>query len=122
MTLDKDYMGALLSGLCLIHCLAGPLLIAFGITSIGLSVFEDERIHLFLAVPIFILAAWSIPRGTRIHHHPAPAFTGLVGITALIAGLLIEEMELVLTVTGTCLLIFAHLYNKRLLNHQTSSS
>ncbi len=115
MTLDKDYLGVFVSGLCLIHCIAGPLLLAFGATSIGLTLFEDERIHLFLVVPIFFLAVWSIPKGTKAHHHPLPAIAGTAGIICLFAGLMLEELELILTVTATVLLIFAHLSNKWLL-------
>ena len=115
MFVDKDYLGAFVSWICLIHCLAGPLLLALGFTSVGLSFFGDERIHYLLIAPILFIAAWSIPKGLKVHHHIIPALLAVGGFSLLIFGLVFENLEQVLTVSGSLMLITAHLYNKKLL-------
>jgi len=116
LTLDKDYMGALVSGLCLVHCVVGPILLFFGISAMGVSFFENEAIHLFLAVPILFFASWSIPKGYKCHRKSWPLMAAVVGVVLLLLGLAVEDMELPLTVGATCLLILAHLSNKWLLS------
>lgn len=116
MTLNKDYMGALASFLCLMHCLAGPVLIAFGVSVAGLSVIGNERVHLFLVIPIVLFAAWSLPASFSKHRQPVPVMIALIGIVLLLLGLMIESYELPLTVAASLLLMSAHLYNRKLLS------
>jgi len=115
MTLNKDFMGAMISWLCMVHCLAGPVLITLGISTAGLSLLENESVHLFLVAPILLFVAWSIPSGLRRHHHPIPAIAAIVGISLLFLGLFNEALELPLTVGASSMLIFAHLFNRKLI-------
>lgn len=116
MTLNKDYMGALASFLCLMHCLAGPVLLTLGVSVVGSSIIENERIHLLLVIPIVLIAAWSLPASFKKHRQPIPVMIALTGIGLLLMGLMIEAYELPLTVAASMLLMSAHLYNRKLLS------
>jgi len=115
MVVDKDVVGALISGVCLIHCVAGPLLLLLGFTSLGHSHFEEQSIHFAFIAPILIFAAWSIPSGLRSHHHPIPAVLTVTGFGLVIAALKMTEQGFIFSVTGSVLLVIAHLYNRKLL-------
>lgn len=115
MTLNRDYIGAIFSWLCIIHCMAGPLLLVLGISSLGIAFLEDERVHHVLIIPIIFFALWSVPKGIKIHNHPLPGIAAALGVIFLLLGLVVESQETPLTVGASCLLIFAHLFNNRLL-------
>lgn len=120
MLVNKDHAGILLSSLCLIHCLAGPIIIALGLTSVSMSFLSNEKFHLALVLPIVLVAAWSLPRGFKLHQTYFPIVVALIGIVFLISGLIFEEMESVLTVTASLLLIFAHFSNQKLLKKKVA--
>lgn len=115
MVIDKDVFGAFISGLCLIHCLAGPVLLVLGITTVGHAHLDEHAFHFTLLAPILFVAAWSIPRGLRAHHHKTPATLTVTGITCLVLGLLFIEISLLASVLGSMLLLTAHLNNRHLL-------
>lgn len=116
MTIDKDYMGALASSLCLIHCVLPPLLLMFGVSWAGFAFIDGEKIHYVLVAPILFFALWSIPKGLKSHQHVLPAILAAAGVCLLISGLLFEASEVMLTSMASLLLISAHLYNKKLLS------
>ena len=108
--LDMSAIG--LSGLCLIHCLALPLLAAF--LPVAGVVGENEWVHralVVVAVPVSLLAL--------VRNHDRPGFAlrfgvALTGIALLIAGALVEalhDFETILTVAGGLVLASAHLLN-----------
>lgn len=115
MVIDKDMVGAFISGFCLIHCLAGPVMMLLGITSLGHAHVESESIHFVLMAPILFFAAWSIPKGLKFHHHKTPAIFAVMGLCILMAAFMFVEFGLILTVGGSVLLLSAHLYNRKLL-------
>ena len=115
MVVDKDVIGAFISGVCLLHCLAGPVLIVLGVATIGHAHSEEHTFHLVLLVPILFFAAWSIPRGLRLHHHPVPAILTAIGIGLLVIAFVLTAWGLYASVLGSLLLLSAHLYNRRLL-------
>ena len=116
MILNKDVVGAFISSACLIHCLAGPVLMLLGITSLGHAHIEEQSFHFALTAPILLVAAWSIPKGLKSHHHKTPAILSVIGIALLSIGLLIIELNLILSVGGSLFLLIAHLYNRKLIN------
>ncbi len=116
MIIDKDYMGAMASLLCLIHCLLPPVFLMFGVSWVGLSMIGGENIHYALVAPILFFALWSIPKGLKSHQHVMPAILAAAGVCLLISGLLLEASEVILTSLASLLLISAHLYNKKLLS------
>jgi len=107
--LDKSAMT--LSGLCLVHCLAGTLLLtvfAAGGDWLGHNV---HIVGLAIAMPLAALALW---RGFAVHHRIGVGLLGATGITLMAASLLIGHggaAEIALSVAGVSLLGLAHLWN-----------
>lgn len=110
-----DASAMLLSGLCLLHCLALPLLAAalplFGVWA------EAEWVHVVfvaIAAPLAGLALW---RGHRRDALPWPLWTlaalGLLGLLAGAFGIPDEASETAMTVSGSVALASAHLWNWR---------
>ena len=110
--LDRSAMT--LSGLCLVHCLGGTLLLAVLSTTGGLLFSHQvHAIGLMLALP---LAAVALGRGVRSHGRWLVAALGIAGLSAM-AGALFEphgqQGEIVLSVVGVALLGAAHFHNLR---------
>jgi hypothetical protein len=109
--LDKSAMT--LSGLCLVHCLAGALVLS--VFAVG-SEWLDHDVHLIgllIALPIAAVALW---RGVSLHGRVGVAVLGGVGIALMAGSLLIEHggpAELWLSVAGVTLLALAHWWNLR---------
>jgi len=111
--LDKSAM--LLSGLCLVHCLAGSLLLTVFAASGDLLGHDVHVVGLLLALPLAALALW---RGIAAHGRYAIGVLGALGIGLMAASLVIGHggiAEVVLSVIGVCLLAAAHLWNLRAL-------
>jgi len=115
MKIEKDKLGVLTSCLCMFHCLSGPILLMLGLTTAGQTFFNEEFIHIGLLVPILLIAFWSLPSGFKNHRHPIPSILAIIGIIFMVSGLLSEDLELILTIVASCLLIKAHLFNLKLL-------
>lgn len=112
--LDRAAMTASL--LCLVHCLALPLLIAaIPVLSSALAVPESFHLSMLLfAVPTSCLALYA---GRARHRINWPLASGLTGLTLLAAGVLVSgasKAETLLTVAGGLMLAAAHIGNWRL--------
>lgn len=107
----KDEAAALCSGLCLIHCLASPILLSLGGLGLIGSLFTTEWIHGLLFVPIAVLAVTSLPSGWKRHRHCLPIMAGFSGL-ALLAAAFVAPHEAVLSVSGGLLLVGSHLSNR----------
>ncbi len=108
-----DSMGVLLSGLCLVHCLAGLFLV--GMLGIGGGLLLSPEIHRYGLMLAVLIGAATIGIGALRHGHKLPLALGLAGI-ALMASAVIAghgTAEVVLTVWGVVLLAAAHLVNIR---------
>ena len=109
--LDKSAIT--LSGLCLVHCLAGALLLT--VFAAG-SDWLDHNIHLVglgIAMP---LAAVALRRGVAAHGRRGVAVLGAVGIGLMVASLVVGHGgrgEILLSVVGVALLGAAHYWNLR---------
>ncbi|MGK6319459.1 MerC domain-containing protein [Sphingomonas sp. DT-204] len=103
------------SVLCLVHCLALPLLLLLLPGIIGLFA-RSEAFHyvaLALVVPSAAGAFWL---GYRRHRTPGPALLGVAGVGCLVAALLpglAEGAETWVTVAGSLLLVIGHTLNWR---------
>lgn len=110
-----DLVAAILSSLCLIHCIAVPVAIAL-LPAFALVVPEWPWLHaglLLVAIPASTLA---LIRGWRVHHDPVPARIGIVGLLVMFAALFAVEhslTEVALTVGGGLLVASGHLFNLR---------
>lgn len=105
--------------LCLVHCLALPLLLLLLPGVIGLFAQSDAFHYLALAfvVPSAFAAFWL---GYRRHRSLPPTLLGLGGVICLVIALLprlAESDELWFTVAGSLLLVTGHMMNWRLRTH-----
>jgi hypothetical protein len=108
-----DRTGIFLSGLCVVHCVAGIFLVT--VLGLGGGALLEPRIHeIGLAVAIAI-AAVTLGIGVLRHGAFAPLATGACGIALMAGGLAVQHGlgEALLTVTGVTLVAFAHIRNLR---------
>ncbi len=108
--LDKSAMA--LSGLCLVHCLAGTLLLSvFAATGDWLG-HNVHLIGLAVALPLAAVALW---RGVVLHGRGIIAALGAAGIALMAASLVAGHggNEIALSITGVLLLGAAHWWNLR---------
>ena len=111
--LDRIAIG--LSGLCLLHCMAGfVLLTVVALTGDWL----DHRVHfigLMLAMPLAAVALW---RGWRRHGRSDIGMMGVVGLAVMAISLAVEHgavAEMLVSVAGVAILAFAHWQNMKAL-------
>ena len=114
-----DRMGILLSALCVLHCLAGIVLVA-GLGIGGEFLFAPSIHRIGLALAIFI-GGITLLMGIARHGDSRPLQLGVAGLALMIAALIVGHgiPEAVLTVSGVSLLAWAHLRNLRLGNCAT---
>ncbi|PKP99798.1 MAG: MerC mercury resistance protein [Alphaproteobacteria bacterium HGW-Alphaproteobacteria-13] len=105
--------------LCLVHCLALPVLLLLLPGVIGLFA-RSEAFH-YVALALVVPAALAAFRlGYRRHRARRPALLGLAGVACLVIALLpgtTEGSELWFTVAGSLLLVAGHTMNWRLRTH-----
>lgn len=109
--LDKSAIT--LSGLCLVHCLAGSLLLTVFAASGGWLGHDVHLVGLMLALPLAAIALW---RGVRVHGRWGVAVLGAGGIILMATSLMITHGgpgEIALSVAGVIMLAAAHLWNLR---------
>lgn len=111
-----DKIGICASGLCLIHCLATPILL-FLIPSFEFSEHIDHHIHEIFAVVVVTSIMLAVYPNCRRHGHKdiiAIAFLGVVFIlSAVFFRSLPEVVHHSMTITGSLLLITAHVKNMK---------
>ncbi len=109
-----DRMGILLSGLCVLHCLAGIVLVAgLGLGGEFLFAPSIHRIGLALAI---VIGGITLLMGVLRHGDSRPLQIGVAGLALMIAALVVGHgvPEAVLTISGVTLLAWAHLRNLRM--------
>src|SRR5258708_35515850 len=112
-----DDVGACLSGLCLVHCVAMPVVLAFAPT-LAHFIPGDEVIHRLLAM--FVLAAGlpSFYLGFRKHGKKRVLALGIAGISVILGALIFGDSfvshlaEVSTTMIGSSLLTTGHLANR----------
>lgn len=115
-----DALALVFSGLCLLHCLALPLLIAILPLAFS-SLVADERFHQWLLLGVVPTSVLALGWGWRRHRSPLVFWLGLVGMLLMsIAafgrdlGHFAADGERWLTVIGALMLAFGHLRNYQL--------
>jgi hypothetical protein len=107
--LDKSAMT--LSGLCLVHCLAGSLLLTVFAAGGDWLGHDVHLVGLIIALPLAAFALW---RGVAVHHRIGVAVLGAAGIALMAASLFVghgHQAEVLLSVIGVSLLGLAHYWN-----------
>ena len=110
----KDQLGMTCSGLCMVHCLAMPALLAIGgLGAIG-EFMASRAFHVALLLPVVLLAAISLPSAYLGHRRPLPLVLGVLGLAVLVSAQLAPHWwERPGTVAGGLLVVAAHLANHR---------
>ena len=110
-----DQLGAGLSLICALHCLAVPLLLPL-LSFAGMGFFASESVETAFLGTALVLAGGSLCWGFRIHHQRHTLLL-LGGALLLIVGGRFspeETAEVVCVVLGTGLLAGGHLLNRHL--------
>ena len=108
-----------LSGLCLVHCLALPLLVAFYPVAFVLAL-SEEFFHWAMVMMAIPISTTSLFVGCQKHEKRQVLLVGGLGLVLLVAPFAVshevtdEQMEVVVTVLGALLLATAHIMNFRL--------
>lgn len=112
-----DYAGLAASALCLLHCLAMPLLIAaFPLLGLGE---EHHALHDALLLGVTVPVLLALVPGYIKHRDPVALSLGLAGLGAFLVAVFVigpqlgEVAETVAAVLSSVLLIGAHLRNHR---------
>ena len=113
-----DYAGMAASMLCLVHCLAMPLLLlAFPL--LGLKGGHHHGLHEALLLGVSVPVLLALVPGYLAHRDPAALLLGVAGLGAFLLAVLVvgprfgEGFETVLAVASSVLLLGAHLRNHR---------
>ena len=119
-----DRLGITLSGLCLVHCIALPLLL--GVFPFFNNHFINEEFHLYFAILIIISALFAFIPGYQKHQDKKVVSIAFFGVTLLIIGVVIGHLgehhdhqhssleEYAFSIPGSLLLTYAH--NKNIQN------
>jgi MerC mercury resistance protein len=115
--LQLDNLGACVSGLCLVHCVAMPLLLAFAPT-LAHIIPGDELTHRLLGLLVVTAGVPSFWIGFRKHGKKRVLAGGLAGIGLVLGALATGDRfsshaaETAVTMLGSLVLTSAHLANK----------
>lgn len=119
-----DSLAIALSGLCLVHCLALPVLIAlFPLLSVNLV--DHETFHQIILIAVVPTTAIALASGYRRHQRLLVAVLGISGVAALaFAAFALHAahahgMETWVTVAGGLILASAHVLNFRHCRHRS---
>jgi MerC mercury resistance protein len=112
-----DGVGACVSGLCLVHCVAMPIVLAFSPTLAHL-IPGDEIVHRMLAFLVVGAGLPSFLAGFRKHRKWRVLATGFAGMSVILGALIFGDRfsshaaEIGATSMGSLLLTTAHLTNR----------
>lgn len=106
----EDTLGICLSGLCVVHCLGIPILIAL---SPALGWMEQEWVHLLLACLALVVTLWAMRNWSRGLVLKLLAFAGLALLFTGALAEVSETVERVITVAGASGLALAHFFGQR---------
>lgn len=116
---QSDVLAAAVSSLCLLHCLALPLILAFAPAALGLqsgATHGPTWLHwalLGIAIPASVHA---LRKGYTIHASLAPSKLATLGFMLVAAGAVahgLQPIEQILTVGGGAVIASAHWRNWR---------
>lgn len=108
-----DRVGVLLSALCLLHCVAGLVIVA-GL-GLGGGMLLDPAIHRWGLVLATLIAAVAIGVGAVRHRRAAPFVVAMTGLSFMGGALAVGHGadEAILTVIGVVLVAAGHVLNLR---------
>ena len=117
-----DGVAVCLSMLCLVHCLALPVLVA-SLPLLAASMVANERFHLWMLLAIVPTSVLALGSGFRTHRLRAPLVLGGLGVCLIASAAfgpdvvgMSRSMDTELTVIGGLMLATAHGLNYRRLH------
>lgn len=112
-----DRIGVILSGLCLLHCVAGLFLV--GMLGVGGGVLLDPDIHRWGLIFALVIGAATIGIGALRHGRFLPLAIGCIGLSLMAGAIAVghSNAEVALTVSGVLLVAIAHILNMRHSHH-----
>lgn len=119
-----DKAAVLLSGLCLVHCLALPVLVVF---LPFLSELSDGHLHAQLLVFVIPVSVFAFAVGFRRHRNWTVIGAGVLGMAVLaIGGTYVHShyglaADRALTICGSIILAVAHFFNSRQSSHRAKA-
>lgn len=114
-SIKKDTTGLWLSGLCIVHCIATPVLFLLAGSGLLVSAFSSEWVHLVLIAPMLILIYATVVQTALRGESKTPLVLAIAGMAILIASLTVHGLlESALGIVGGSLVFSAHWLNRRL--------
>lgn len=109
-----DRLGILISSLCLMHCLALPL-VAVLLPAFAEVLPSDLWVHVVLIGFALPVSGFTLLRGYLAHRRRRPALIGAAGLLVVISGAVAAApvAGVALTVVGGALVAGAHMLNMR---------
>ena len=108
-----DRLGILLSGICVVHCLASAILL--GLLASAGAALSNPLFHEVGLVFAILLGLVALTRGFRSHRRILPPFVGATGLALMGTALTIPHghgAETMLTLAGVGLLAIGHQLNR----------
>ncbi len=121
----SDKTAIALSVLCTIHCLALPLAVVL-LPSIAALPLNDEAFHSWMVFAIIPVSIYALTMGCKKHQRYRLLWLGGLGVLTLILtaflghDVLGEFWEKTLTVIGSSIIVFGHIWNYRLCQEHTA--
>ncbi|MHA6720111.1 MerC domain-containing protein [Sphingomonas sp. RS6] len=109
-----------MSTLCLVHCLALPVLLAL-LPGVSAWLHLPADLHRWLLMFAIPSSSFALLSGCRVHRSAGPLLTGIAGLSLMaLAALLLEgtAREVPVSVAGSLLLVAAHVSNWRARHRQ----
>lgn len=110
-----DRIGMSASLLCVIHCLATPLIVL--LLPFAGEVLEHRWFHISIALIVFPVAIWALWNGYQLHRRKVVLYLGSVGLAVLALGMAVgeysHEFEIAAMVAAGLILAAAHYNNLR---------
>lgn len=120
MTRLMDNAAVALSALCVLHCLALPVLL-IGLPSVLTGLGHTDLTHFILFIIALPLSGFAMVYGYRVHKKLRYGAGACLGIIILGAGLLLHGLayEIYVTLLGAVILAAAHLGNRAATKQKT---
>lgn len=117
-----DRVGMCTSFLCMIHCMAVPLLFIFGIDSILILV-DQEWLELSIIALSLVIGLVAFLRGFLRHKQHFIPVLFVSGFLLIINGEAVEPLFLkaFLSVVGASIIAYAHYHNLKLMRYASAS-
>lgn len=118
-SISLDKIALSLSVICVVQCLILPISLLF-IPTISILPLADVSFHKFLLFFVIPVSAFAMIMGCKKHKSYNIIYYGIIGLGIMIFSaiwghdLLGESGEIVATLTGTSILSFGHIKNKKL--------